>query len=202
MKKYIQKMGETGYIIDETMVMKTCSRIAGDLYPRVKFADLLVVQSHEVALLSKIFYRTKKDEVPESYPATWVDLRKNTDGTACMPVIESIITAAKMVPGAMMHPISRPITAMDQPVVVETFRGLTFAIPDHTKVEMTPTGIERFCSWPKESLRTYVKYRLSDDGEVMDVNKMVAEMKDMELFDNKNLHRARTLIQEMSRHAQ
>lgn len=200
MKKYIQKTGETGHIIDETIIMKTYSRIVGDLYHRVKFADLPAVQSHEVALLSKMFSRNNKNEVPESTPTTWVQLRNNTDGNACMSVIESIVTAAKMVPEAMMHPISRLITAMDQPVVVETPRGPTFAIPGDTKIEMTPTGIERFCSWlKKDSLKTYVKHRLNGDGELMAVNKMVTSMRDTDLFDNKNLYKGRELIGEMAR---
>ncbi len=198
MTKYIQKTGQTGHIIDSAMVAKTYTRIVGDLYHRVKFADLPAVQSHEVALLSKIFKRTKKDEVPESYPSTWLELRNNTDGNACMSVIESIFMAAKMVPEAMMHPMSRLITAMDQPVLVVTPKGPTFAIPGSTRIEMTPTGIERFCSWlKKDSLRTYVKLRLNGDSEITAMNRMMQSMKDTEMFDNKNLYKGRSLIGEM-----
>lgn len=50
-----------------------------------------------------------------------------------MSVMESIFAAAKVLLEAMLHPISRLITAMDQPVVVETPKGSAFAIPGDTK---------------------------------------------------------------------
>lgn len=64
---------------------------------------------------------------------------------------------------------------------------------------MTPTGIERFCSClKKESLKTYVKYRLNGDGEIAAIQKMATTMRDTDLFDNKNLHKGRELIGQMT----
>lgn len=199
MKKYIQTTGETGHVIDEVILMKTYTRIVGDLYHRAKFAELPAVQSHEVALLSNLFKRDSKSEVPISYPSTWMSLRRSPDGNSCLSVIESIITAAKMVPEAMIHPISRLIAAVDQPMIVETPKGATYAIPSDTRISMTPTGFETFCSWlKKESLKVYVKYRLNGDSEVVAINKMVSSMRDTDLFDNKNLYRGRELISGLS----
>jgi len=106
MRRYIQRTGETGHIIDGVAIARSYSKIVGELYARVKFTELPAVQSHEVALLSKVFSRTDKNEVPESTAQTWCDISKTTDGGSCMSVIESLITAAKMVPEAMLHPIS------------------------------------------------------------------------------------------------
>lgn len=50
--------------------------------------------------------------MPESNAKTWADLKENTDGVSCMSVIESIFTGAKMVPEAMMHPISSLVEFM------------------------------------------------------------------------------------------
>lgn len=201
MKRYIQKRGEVGHIIDETVLMKTYTKIMADLYSRVKSSELPAVQSHEATLLSKMFHRKKKDEVPESNPNSWLSLRESTDGVSCLSVIEGILTAAKMVPEAMIHPISRLVTAMDQPFLVKTPTGPTFAIPSDTKIEMTPTGIERFCSWlKKDSLKTYVRYRLDGDTEMAAINRMMAssQMKDTDLFDAKHLYKGRELLRQMS----
>ncbi|KAF4460190.1 hypothetical protein FALBO_13031 [Fusarium albosuccineum] len=195
MRRYIMTTGETGHVIDEMVLMKTYTRIVGDLYHRSKFAELPAVQSHEVALLSKVFERKDKVTVPESQPSTWMSIRTHTDGNSCMSVVESIVTSAKLVPEAMLHPVSRLVMAIEQPVVVEAPNGPTYAIPSDTVISMTPTGFETFCSWlKKESLKTYVKYRLNGDSEITAINKMVTTMKDTDLFDNKNLYKGRELL--------
>ncbi|KAL6830194.1 hypothetical protein V8C40DRAFT_179803 [Trichoderma camerunense] len=199
MRRHIETTGEVGHIIDETITMKTYSKIVGELYHRAKYAELPALQSNEVLLLSHVFHRNKKDEVPMSSTRTWIQPRANSDGNSCMSVIESIFMVAKMAPEAMLHPMSRLITAMDQPAVVETPNGPTYAIPSDTRIGMTPAGFETFCSWlKKKTLKTYVKHRLSGDSEMSTSLKMSATMKDTEMFDSKNLHRGRRYLAEMS----
>ena len=107
MKKYIQTTSEVTHVIDESFIMKTYTKIVGDLYHRSKYAELPAVQSHELTFLAKMFSRRGKEEVPESTAKTWVEMNQHPDGVSCMSVIESIFTSAKMVPEAMMHPMSQ-----------------------------------------------------------------------------------------------
>lgn len=112
-KRYINTTGEVGHVVDETVTMKTYTKIVGELYHRAKYAELPAVQSNEVLLLSNVFKREEKDNIPESSAKTWVQLRNNAVSNSCMSIIESIFTAAKLVPEVMLHPISGLITVMD-----------------------------------------------------------------------------------------
>lgn len=81
-KKYAENTGESGHIVSSTMVLKIYIKIVGDLYHRVKYAELPAVQSNEVALLLRMFKMDEKDEVLLSYASTWSKLRKSADGNS------------------------------------------------------------------------------------------------------------------------
>ena len=199
MKKYIQTTGEVSHIIDELFLMKTYNKIVSELYVKVKFAQLPAVQSHEALLLSKLFKRNNTEEVPESDARTWSQLATHTDGASCMAVIENLFTAAKMVPEAMMHPMSQLIENMVQPVVRESPNGPVFAIPKTTRISNSPNGSERLCMYlKKDSLVVYVRRRLDGDSPVLAAAALVETMKDTDLFDSKHLSRGRDLIRQLS----
>lgn len=192
---YIQKTSEVNHIIDETDVMKTYVKLVGDLYARVAYRQLPPVQSSEVMFISKMFERKNKNEVPMSTVTSWKSVSNHTDGTPCISVIESMFKAAKMVSEAMVHPLSRIITAMNQPVVVDTPRGPLYAIPRGTTIGTVPSGFERFYAFLKKyALRTYVRFRLNGATESSAIIKMQSSMRDTEMFDSKNLTKARDLM--------
>ncbi|KAL9122246.1 MAG: hypothetical protein Q9187_001198 [Circinaria calcarea] len=194
MRKYIQFTGETGHIIDERFLMKTYCKIIPDLYTRVKCAELPAVQSQDALFMSKVFSRKDPSDVPVSTANTWWEMNQHADGAACMSVIESVFMAAKMVPEALMHPISQLVENMNQPVVRNSPKGPSFSIPSSTKISLVPNGPENFCRYLKvASLKTYVKYRLQGDNESTTISKMLQTMRETDLFDNKNLHRGREL---------
>lgn len=113
-----------------------------------------------------------------------------------MSVIESIFLAARMVPEAMVHPISQLIAQMGAPAVKMTSKGPSFSIPTTAKVSTSPDGYEAYCrSLKKAALKTYVRYRLEGASEIETMSKMSRTIRDTEMFDNKNLHRGRELIQ-------
>lgn len=66
-------------------------------------------------------------------------------------------------------------------------------------MENTPNGLERFClCLKKDSLRIYVKHRLNAMTALETVNKMLTSMRETDLFDNKNIYKARELIGKMT----
>ena len=190
MRRYIQFTQESGHIVDERALMKTYCRIVPELYRRIKSADLPAVQSQNALFMSKVFSRKDEDDVPISTAKTWWEMTQHSDGASCMSVIESVFTAAKMVPEALMYPISGLVRQMNQPVVRNTPKDPALSIPSTTKIVMTPNGIENFCRCLKvESLKTYIRYRLQGENEISMVAKMLQTMRDTDMFDNKNLHR-------------
>ncbi|EMR68317.1 hypothetical protein UCREL1_4671 [Eutypa lata UCREL1] len=187
MKTYIQKSSQVNHIIDESDVMKTYVKLVGELYSRAAYRELPPVQSTEVLFISRMFERKNKNEVPISTVTTWSVVAKHTDGAQCIPVIESIFKAAKMVPEAMVHPLSRLITAMSQPVLVETTDGPKYTIPRGTTIGTVPSGFERFCALlKKDALRSYVKHRLNGETESSAIFKMQSSMRDTEMFEQEH----------------
>lgn len=191
MRKYIQFTGESGHIIDEKFLMRTYCKIIPDLYSRVKCAELPAVQSQDALFMSKVFSRKDPNDVPVSTANTWWEMNQHADGAACMSV---------MVPEALMHPISQLIENMNQPVVRNGSRGPSYSIPSSTKISLVPNGPYNFCKYLKvASLKTYVKYRLQGDTESATISKMLQTMRETDMFDNKNLHRGRELVADLSK---
>lgn len=198
-KKFISFTSQTGHVIDDVQLMKTYSKIVPDLYMRVKSADLPAVQSHAAMFMSKMFIRDSASDLPISSAKDWYEMSQHPDGAECMSVIESIFTGAKMVPEAMLHPISQLVSQMNQPVVRQTPKGPSFSIPTSTKISMSPGGHEDLCRCMKmESLKTYVRYRLQGESPTAVLVRMMATMKDTDIFDNRNLNRGREMMKTAS----
>lgn len=69
-----------------------------------------------------------------------------------------------MVHEAILHPVSRLITAKNQPFVVHTSGGATFAIPSNARIEVTqPVRTSFSRGLRKTPPKLYVKLKL--DGE-------------------------------------
>ena len=148
-----------GQIVHEVSLMKTYHRFVSELYHKIKSADLPAVQSHEALLLSKVSSRKSTSEVPISTAKTSWELSQHTDGSSCVSVVNNIFMAAKVVPEAMMLPISQLIMCIDQPVLRNDPRGPTFSVPTSMQVPIAPTGTESFCRcFNKKLLKTYIKY--------------------------------------------
>jgi hypothetical protein len=193
--KYMQFTGETAHVIDGIDLMKTYSKIVDVLYARIKSADLPAVQSASANFMASSFSRKDSESLPESTAKDWFELSQHPDGVECMSVIESIFMAAKMVPEAMVHPVSQLIPQMHSPVVRKTPKGPSFSIVSTAKVSVSPNGYENFCRYlKKNALKTYVRYRLDGKNEDEAIVLMSQSMKDTEMFDGKNLHRGRELI--------
>lgn len=100
-----------------------------------------------------------------------------------MSVIESIFLAAKMVPEAMVHPISQLVAQMGTPAVKMTPKGPSFSIPTTAKVSASPSGYEAYCRCLKKAaLKTYVRYRLEGMNELQTMSKMSIMMRVTEMF--------------------
>jgi len=193
--KYMQHTGETGHVIDGIDLMKTYSKIVDLLYARIKSADLPAVQSASANFMASSFSRKDSESLPESTARDWFELSQHPDGVECTSVIESIFMAAKMVPEAMIHPISQLIPQMVSPIIRKTPKGPSFSIISTAKVSVSPNGYENFCRYlKKNALKTYVRYRLDGKNEDEAIVLMSQSMKDTEMFDGKNLHRGRELI--------
>lgn len=130
-RTYIQKSGDIEHMIDEKSIMKTCVGVVGDLYTRSSFREPPQVQSNEVTILSSMFSRKNKNEVPMSSVSTWTSMMNHTDGAPCISIIEHIMKSAKMVPEALTHPISRIVATICQLVVVTIVEGPKYATERH-----------------------------------------------------------------------
>ncbi|KAK6436901.1 hypothetical protein LTR95_006905 [Oleoguttula sp. CCFEE 5521] len=194
-KKYMLHTGETAHVIDGIVLMKTYAKIVDVLYARIKSADLPAVQADSSNFMATSFSRKDSNSLPESTAKDWFELSGHPDGAECMSVIESIFMAAKMVPEAMVHPISQLTPSIMTPVVRKTPKGPSFSIVSNAKVSVTPNGHENFCRYLKmNALKTYVRYRLDGKTENESATLMMQSMKDTEMFDGKNLHRGRELV--------
>ncbi|KAK5162693.1 uncharacterized protein LTR77_011246 [Saxophila tyrrhenica] len=193
--KYIQFRGEVGHVIDGIVIMRTYSNIVELLYNKIKSSDLPAVQASSSNFMATSFSRSNSNSLPESTARDWFDLSQHPDGAECMSVIQSVFQGAKLVPEAMVHPISQLIPQMLSPVIRKTPNGPTFSIVSTAKVSMSPTGHENFCKYLKMSaLKTYVRYRLDGASEDDSILAMSRTLKDTEMFDGKNLHRGREII--------
>ncbi len=194
-KRYMQATGETGHVIDGIIMMKTYSKIVDLLYSRIKSGDLPAVQADSSNFMATSFSRKDSNSLPESTAGDWLELSQHSDGAECMSVIQSIFMGARMVPEAMVHPISQLIPQIVPPVVRKTPKGPAFAIPNTAKMSMSPSGHENFCKYLKvAALKVYVRYRLDGKTEDESVILVSQSLKDTEMFDGKNLHRGRELI--------
>ena len=196
MRRYILKTGESMHVVDESVLMSTYREIVSDLYRKVKFTDLPAVNSPSASFMATTFCRPDKNTLPTSTAKDWLEISEHADGVEAMAVVESMILAAKMVPEAMIHPISKMVEYIGCPIVSKNSRGeAVFLIPKGTKITTTPGPYENCCRiFKAKALRTYVTNRLSGADESTALSTMIKTMKESEMFDQSNMGRGAEVV--------
>jgi len=196
MRRYILKTGESMHVVDESVLMSTYKEIVGDLYRKIKFADLPAGSSPSASFMATTFVRADTKTLTISTASDWLEISKHPDGAEAMAVIESMILAAKMVPEAMIHPISKMVEQIKIPVVMLNSKGeAVFSIPKGTKITTTPGPYENCCRiFKTKALRTYVASRLSGMDESTALSTMIKTMKESEMFDQSNMGRGAEVV--------
>jgi len=191
MRRYILKTGESMHVIEHDVLMSAYKEIVSDLYRKVKFADLPAVTSPSASFMASAFVRPDKNTLTTSTAKDWLEISKHTDGAEAMAVIESMVLAAKMVPEAMIHPISKMVEQIKIPIVMENSRReAVFSIPKGTKITTTPGPYENCCRiFKAKALRIYVTSRLSGMDENTALSTMIKNMKESDMFDQSNMNR-------------
>jgi len=184
---YMTKRPSSMVMLDETKVASVYTKICPVLYEVVMSKPLPKVTDSTTKYLSKTIARMEKGEVPMSYAETWVEIQKNQEGKDIMSVLSTMIMASKMVPEAMVHPISQLIPSLKVPVVAENGENVIFAMDSGASVSPTPDKWEVWCSILKmNAITKHVKYRLSGMSVPTAIGTMMSEMKKSELTDKKN----------------
>jgi hypothetical protein len=196
MRRYILKTGESMHVIDENILMSTYREIVGDLYRKIKFTDLPAVSSPSASFMATTFSRPDKNTLTTSTASDWLEISKHADGVEAMAVIESMVLAAKMVPEAMIHPISKMVEQIKIPIVMENSKGqAVFSIPKGTEIPTTPGPYENCCRiFKAKALRTYVTNRLAGADESTALSTMIKTMRESEMFDQSNMGRGAEVI--------
>ncbi|PNS17975.1 hypothetical protein CAC42_3934 [Sphaceloma murrayae] len=83
LERYTTVTGGTGHIVDDGYLMKVYSKIVGELYQKIKSADLPAVQSNCAHFMSLSFAKHGKDDTPDSTVNDWWELMSHTDGVEC-----------------------------------------------------------------------------------------------------------------------
>ncbi|NJR31469.1 hypothetical protein HC762_01745 [bacterium] len=168
MRRYILKTGESMHVIDENTLMSTYREIVSDLYRKIKLTDVPAVSSPSASFMATTFSRPDRSTLTTSTARDWLEVFKHADGVEAMAVIESMVLAAKMVPEAMIHPIS--------------------------KIPMTPGPYENCCRiFKAKALRAYVTNRLAGADESSALTTMIKTMKESEIFDQSDMEVRREL---------
>lgn len=184
---YIAKKNSKMLMIDEMKMAAVYSRIVPVFYEKFMNKELPGVSSPITFRLSQAISRTRKDDIPMSDARSWVDLEKTQEGSDIMTIIRFVLTAAKSVPEAMVHPISQLIPFIySQPVMVQDGKAF-FAIAANAEVNPVPNSWESWCMVLKhDALVKYVRYRLENLTPGEAINRMTSEMKPAELGEKKN----------------
>lgn len=188
MRYYIEKKNSSMIMVDEVKVCAVYSHIVDVLYESQMHAGLPKVTNDVSRYLSKSIPRTSKTDVPVSTPDAWLKMSDDTDGKSVLAILRTVITAAKNVPEAMVHPISQLIPYIDSTQLVVERRGSAiYTMYPTAKVSPTPDQWEAWCSILKtNALETYIRYRLSKMTPEATVSKMVSEIPKENLTEKKN----------------
>lgn len=193
MRYYISKKDARMLMIDQPKMVAVYHKIVPVLYESYATKELPGVSDPLTFRLSQAISRKEKNEIPDSYAKDWMDLENTQEGKDIMAVIRIIITAAKAVPEAMVHPVSQLVPYMHKHPVVDGPAGPIFAILPSVNVNPAPGPWESWCLVLKtEALVKYVRYRLSDMTPTETITRMSSEMKPGELAEKKNWNKLMT----------
>jgi len=187
MRYYMTRRNAHMLVVDEARMAKIYTDLASILYETMMNKELPPVSSALTRRLSMSMARTSKTDVPISEADTWAKMEATQEGRDIMAILKVMIVSAKMVPEAMVHPVSQLIPYILMPPVQMRGDEAVFAIDPQVSVDPTPSVWESWCSILKrEALIKYVKYRISQMTPIETITRMSSEMKRHELTEKKN----------------
>jgi hypothetical protein len=110
--------------------------------------------------------RISKDDTPLPHASDWLLMESFQEGRDVMSVLRIMVRTAKMVPEAMVQPVSQLLPYMKDELVAQTLKDGknvgVFAISAQVEVGQIPNPYEMWCAISKKSAAIkYVKHRTS-----------------------------------------
>jgi hypothetical protein len=177
--------------VDEVKVARVYTAICSTLYEAAMCKPLPGVKDPCTLYLSNAISRTSKTDIPISNASDWLLMESCQEGRDVMSVLRVMVKTAKLVPEAMVHPISQLIPYMMDELVTQVERDgnviVVFAISSQANVSQTPSPWETWCSiLRKDAITKHVLYRTMGKTPTETIHKMSSEMKHTELADKQN----------------
>ncbi len=187
---YMTKRTSDLIMLDESKVASIYTKICPVLYETVMSKPLPKVKDDSTLYLSRSIARMSKGDVPGSTANDWMIMEKNQEGRDIMSILRTMLAASKMVPEAMVHPISQLIPSIKMNPIAVTNGVARYAIDANGYINPVPDKWESWCGFLKAAaIVKYVKYRISGSSPPESVSIMLSEMKMSELSDKKNWHK-------------
>lgn len=190
---YMTKKNANMLMVDEMKMVAVYNKLVPVLYESFMTKELPGVSDPLTFRLSQAIPKKNKSDIPISEAQSWVDLEKTQEGRDIMTIIRILLTAAKAVPEAMVHPISQLIPYIHKQPVMNYNSQAIFLIESGANINPVPTPWESWCLMLKtDALVKYVRYRLNSMTPIETINRMTSEMKPGELADKKNWRKLTT----------
>ena len=178
-------------MVDEPKMAKVYTSICPALYEAAMCKPLPGVKEPSTFYLANAISRISKTDTPVSHASDWLLMESCQEGRYVMSVLRIMVQTAKLVPEAMVHPVSQLLPYMRDELVTQVERDnemvAVFAISSQVDVRQTPDQWERWCGiLKKNAIVKYVKYRTSGKRQTESVHKMTSEMKASELAEKSN----------------
>jgi len=187
MRYYISKKNAGMIMIDEAKMGSVYSKLVSVLYESFMTKPLPSVSSPLTLRLSQAMTRTTKTDVPESTAEAWAELERTQEGKDIMVIIKLMISSAKRVPEAMVHPVSQLIPYMHKEPIQIVNGTPVFAIDSQVEIVSQPNPWESWCMILKDqALVKHVKYRISDMTPSETITRMTSDMRMQDLAEKKN----------------
>lgn len=191
---YMSKKNENMLMVDEMKMAGVYNKLVPVLYESFMTRELPGVSDALTFRLSQAISRRSKNDIPISDAGAWVDLEKTQEGRDIMAIIRILLSAAKTVPEAMVHPVSQLIPYIHKQPVMLYNETPVFLIDSAANINPLPTPWESWCLMLKtDALVKYVRYRLGGGMTPLEtISRMTMEMKPGELADKKNWRKLTT----------
>ncbi|KAJ6010129.1 hypothetical protein N7499_004467 [Penicillium canescens] len=174
-------------MIDEAKMGSVYGKLVGVLYESFMTKPLPSVSSLLTLRLSQAMTRTTKTDVPESDAGDWAKLEKTQKKRDIMVILKLMISSAKRVLEAMVHPVSQLIPYLLKEPIQLRDGAPVFAIDSNVHITPQPNPYESWCMILKDqALVKYVKYRISDMTPSETITRMTTDMRMQDLAEKKN----------------
>jgi hypothetical protein len=188
---YATKKSMTMTMVDEPKVAKVYTSICSMLYEAAMCKPLPSVTEASTFYLANAISRINKKDTPLSNASDWLLMESCQEGRDVMSVLRVMVKTAKLVPEAMVHPISQLLPYMRDELVTQVPRDgkmvAVFAISAQVAVSQTPDPWEMWCGiLKKAAIVRYVKHRTAGRTPIETIHTMSSEMKPSELADKTN----------------